>query len=275
MELAGKVAVLTRSGGAGSGRAIAQRFARERAAVVVSDIDEAGCHETVRLIRWENGRAAFCRADVRSEEQVRKLIAFAEREFGGLEILVNNASAPFHPDEPLEHWSETVQTDLLGTMYGTRIAIEAMRRAGGGAIVNISSISALWHGRDFAAPAYDAAKAAVLRLSTMLGWLGEKENIRVNCLAPGWIASLEVRAYWEPLTVEQRLARRAPPSRLLSLEEVASAVVMLATDESLCGRVLVWWSEDPPRLIPWNDRGCEQLVDYSLEPGAGAGSAKR
>lgn len=271
MELTSKVAVVTGSGGSGCGRAIARRFAREAATVVVSDIDEAGGHETVRLIIDEGGRAAFCRADVRSEQQIVELISFAEREFGGLDVFVNNASGTFHPDEPLEYWAETVQTDLLGTMYGTRHAIDAMgRRAGGGAIVNISSISALWHGREFAAPAYDAAKAGVLRLTTMLAWLGEKDNIRVNCLAPGWIAPEQVCAYWEPLTPERRLARRAPPTRLLSLEEVATAVVRLATDELLWGRVLVWWSEDPPRLIPWNDRGCERWEDYSLTREASA-----
>ena len=264
MELTGKVAVVTGSGGSGSGRAIALRFAREGAAVVVSDIDEAGGHETVQLIRAGNGRAAFCRANVCSEEQVRELIRFAEQEFGPLGVLVNNASAPFHPDEPLEHWSETIETDLMGTIYGTRLAIDVMRRAGGGAIVNVTFISALWHGRDHAAPAYDAAKAAALRLTTMLAFLGEKENIRVNCLAPGWIASEQVRAYWEPLTAEERLARHAP-SRLLSLDEVATAVHRLATDESLSGRVLVWWSEDPPRLIPWNDRGYAALLEYPLE----------
>ncbi len=64
--------------------------------------------------------------------------------------------------------------------------------------------------------------------------------------------------------MEQRLARHAPTARLLTLEEVAGAVVRLATDESLAGRVLVWWSEDPPRLIPWNDGGCERLVDYEI-----------
>lgn len=83
-------------------------------------------------------------------------------------------------------------------MHATRFAIDAMRRRGGGAVVNISSISALWHGRRNpapAVPAYDAAKAGVLRFTTMLGWLGSQENIRVNCLAPGWIASPPVRAF--------------------------------------------------------------------------------
>jgi NAD(P)-dependent dehydrogenase (short-subunit alcohol dehydrogenase family) len=233
--------------------------------VVISDLNHDGARETVRQIESTGGRAAFHPADVRVEEQVRDLIRFAEVTFGGLAVMVNNASAPFHGDQPLEYWSDTVQTDFLGTIYGTRLAIDALRRSGGGAIVNISSISALWHGRKTPAPAYDAAKAGVIRLTTMLAWLGEKENIRVNCLAPGWIASEEVRTYWEPLTPEQRQQRGAP-SRLLQLDEVAGAVVRLATDESLAGRVMVWWSEDQPRLIPWGDPGYGELVPYTGTP---------
>jgi NAD(P)-dependent dehydrogenase (short-subunit alcohol dehydrogenase family) len=264
MEIAGKVAIITGAGGNGCGRAIACRLAREGAVVVVSDVDEAGGQETLRRISSEDGRAAFFRADVRVEEQVRSLIGFAEKSFGGLGILVNNASAPFHPEAPLDYWADAVQTDLLGTMFGTRLAIDAMRRGGaGGAIVNMSSISALWHGRRHAAPGYDAAKAGVIRLTTMLAWLGEQERIRVNCLAPGWIASEQVRTYWEPLSPEKR-AERGAPSRLLRLEEVAEAVVVLAADETLSGRVMVWWSEDTPGLIPWGDRGYAALAARAI-----------
>ena len=259
MEIRGKVAVVTGAGGNGSGRAIARRFARDGASVVITDLNEEGARETVRQVETAGGRAAFYRADVRIADQVSKLIEFAEKTFGALAVLVNNASAPFHPEAPLDYWYETVETDFLGAMYGIRAAIDAMRRSGGGSIVNMSSISALWHGRDHPAPAYDAAKAGVLRLTTTLGWLGEKENIRVNCLAPGWIASEQVRAYWEPLTPEERKQRGAP-SRLLALDQVAGAVMRLATDESLYGRVLVWWSEDEPRLIPWKDVGYAALV---------------
>jgi len=260
MEIAGTAAVVTGAGGNGSGRAIACRLAREGACVVVADINEAGGRETVRLIEEQGGRAAFYEADVRSEAAVRGLVAFAEQTYGRLNILVNNASAPFRPDEPLEHWMDAVQTDLCGTLYGTRLAMDALRRQGGGAIVNISSISALWHGRKGGWPPYETAKAGVLRLSTMLGWLGEKENIRVNCLAPGWIASEQVRAFWEPLTPQQR-ADYGAPTRLLQLEEVAAAVSRLVKDDSLAGRVVVWWSEDSPGLIEWADRGYGRLVD--------------
>ena len=127
----------------------------------------------------------------------------------------------------------------------------------------MSSISALWHGR--AKPGvsviYDAAKAGVLHITTGLAWLAEKEHIRVSCFAPGWIATEGVRSYWETLTLEQRRDRGAP-ARLLELLEVADAVVRLATDESLAGRVLVWWSDDAPGLIQWCDPGHGALTPY-------------
>jgi NAD(P)-dependent dehydrogenase (short-subunit alcohol dehydrogenase family) len=261
VDIAGKVAVVTGAGRDGSGRAIARRLALGGATVVVSDINETGALDTVRQIEQAGGHAAFRACDVRSEEQVRQLIAFAEATFGNLAIMVNNASAPVHFDEPLEHWADAIQTDLFGAIYGTRLAIDAMRRSGGGAIVNMSSISALWHGRKGGAPAFDVAKAGVIRLTTTLGWLAEKEHIRVNCLAPGWIASAEVRAFWEPLTPEQRRERGAP-QRLLQLDQVADTVVRLVTDESLAGRVLVWWSDDSPGLIPWRDPGYAALAAW-------------
>ncbi len=178
MDVRDKTVVVAGAGADGSGRAISRRFASEGARVVVSDIYEAGGRETVRLIESAGGRAAFCLADVREERQVHDLIGFAERTFGSLNVLVNNASGPdIRPDEPLEHWMDNFPTDVYGTMHGTRLAIDALRRSGGGAIVNMTSITGLWHGRRNPVPGYDLAKAAVIRLTTMLAWLGEKENM--------------------------------------------------------------------------------------------------
>ena len=249
------VAIVTGAGGLGSGRAIARRFARDGAAVVVSDINEPGGRETVRLIAEAGGRAAFMLSDIGVEEQARALIAFAETTFGGVDILINNASAPYPGQALLAGWFAAVQVDLLGTMYATWHALEAMRRRGAGSIVNIGSTSAVGHGaKPSASPGYDVAKAGVMRLATMLGPLAAQEKIRVNCLVPDWVATPEVKEYWDGLTPEDR-RRQGVPDVLTTLDEIAAAVVELATDESLAGRVMVWWSGQPRRLIAWGDPG--------------------
>lgn len=101
----------------------------------------------------------------------------------------------------------------------------------------------------------------MIRMTTRLASLATTDGIRVNCLAPGWIATDGPRRYWESLTASQR-AERGVPSRLLTTEQVAAAVVRLATDVSLAGRVLVWWSEDAPQLIEWGDRGYRQAAAF-------------
>ena len=127
------------------------------------------------------------------------------------------------------------------------------------------SISALWHGRKTPGgfPGYDVAKLGVIRLTTWVAKDAANDGIRVNCLAPGWIATDGPRQYWESLTPVQR-AERGVPSKLLSTKEIADVVVRLATDRSLNGRVVVWWSEDLPRLIEWGDRGYRNVAELSL-----------
>src|SRR5215467_7825228 len=249
--------IVTGAGGIGCGRSISVRFANKGTSVVVCDIDDAGGNETVRVIERNGGHAAFFRADVRKEEQVRNLVAFAAEQFGAIDVLVNNASAPH--GQGIDDWMDSLETDLLGAIYATRWTIEAMRHSGGGAIVNVASISALWHGRKTPGgfPGYDVAKAGMIRMTTRLATLAETDGIRVNCLAPGWIATDGVRQYWESLTPAERTARGVP-SRLLTPDEIAEAVVRLAEDSSLAGRVLVWWSESEPQLISWGDRGYEK-----------------
>jgi len=262
MDLRGKIAIVTGSGGLGSGRAEARRLASEGCQVVVSDIDEAGGEETVRLIAADGGRAGFFRCDVRSRSDVRALVEFAEQKFGRLDILVNNASAPYHPGAPMDQWYDTVQADLFGAMYGVEYGTAAMRKRGGGTIVNVSSTSAIGHGQSHSnAPAYDISKIGVLRLTTMLASLRESANIRVNCLVPDWVATPEVKSYWDALTPEERRNPRIP-AVLISLEEIAQRVVDLITDESLAGRVMVCWCGQKPALIPLTDQGYDELEPY-------------
>src|SRR5262249_28361631 len=111
-----RTVIVTGAGGTGCGRAIAAKFAAQGAAVIVSDLNEAGGHESVRLIEQRGGTAAFVSADVRNESQVRDLIAFAEERFGGVDVLVNNASAPSGKSDRLEDWLDPLETDLLGAL---------------------------------------------------------------------------------------------------------------------------------------------------------------
>jgi NAD(P)-dependent dehydrogenase (short-subunit alcohol dehydrogenase family) len=263
----GGAAVVTGAGGAGCGRAISVRFAAAGLAVVVSDVDEAGGRETVRSVQERGGRAAFCRADVRDDEQVRALMGFAESTFGAVSVLVNNASAPHPSAEGPAGWVDALATDLFGALYATRWAIEAMRRTGGGAIVNVASISAMWHGRTTPGgfPGYDVAKAGVIRMTTGLAALAATDRIRVNCLAPGWIGTDGVRQYWDSLTPAERAARGVP-SKLLATGDVADLVYRLASDDALSGRVVIWWSEDEPRMIEWGDRGYHAFERFSRVP---------
>lgn len=257
-----RVVIVTGAGGRGCGRSLAARFAQDGAAVVVSDIDEAGGRDTVQAIERHGRRAVFFKADVRIESEVKQLVSFAETTLGSLSVLVNNASAP-HGGAEIGSWMEPIETDLLGAMHATRWAIEAMRRGHGGAIVNIASISALWHGRKTPGgiPGYDVAKAGMIRMTSRLAPLAETDGIRVNCIAPGWIATEEVRHYWESLSPAERVAHGAP-SRLLTTDEISDAVVRLAADESLAGRILAWWSEGAPRLIEWGDSGYRDWADF-------------
>lgn len=258
MELNGKVAIVTGAGGGGSGRAIAKRLAHEGASVVVNDIDDAGGHETARQIEADGGKAAFFQADVSIESQIKSLIAFSEYTFGGLDILVNSAG-PHSSQGPLENWVETIQGNLMASAFAILHAIEPMRKRGGGAIVNFSSTSALGHGRKHSPwPAYDIAKAAIIRLTTTMAWLQENERIRVNCIVPAWIASEKVKEFWEGLTPHQRKEYEAPEI-LLTLDEVAEAVLELIANDTLAGRVMVLWNGEPRRLIAEGDQGYANL----------------
>jgi NAD(P)-dependent dehydrogenase (short-subunit alcohol dehydrogenase family) len=249
MRIEDKVALVTGAGGKGTGRAIARRLARGGAAVVVTDVDVAGGAATAREIESGGGRAAFVSADVTSETDVEEMISFAARTFGGLDIIVNNAGGtprPHFPDAPVEHWERTLDLNLRGPMLAIHHALPAMRERGEGAIVNISSVAGFgW--APHSSPEYSAAKAGLARLTATLAPLGERDNVRVNCIVPNWIGTEEVLAEIEAMSPEKRAE---VPEELTAPEEIADLVVRLVEDEALAGRVFVWWTGEPPELMP-------------------------
>lgn len=249
MDIGEKVAVVT-GAGAGIGRAVARRFAYEGAAVVVADIDEDTGSSAVREIHSEGGRAAFVLVDVISEADVSKMVAFAEDEFGGLNVLVNNAGGvtePYFPEGEPEHWGRAIDLNLRSVMLGVHFGVRAMQERGGGAIVNISSMGGVGF-RPYDKPEYGAAKAGVVRLTASLATLKEQMGIRVNCICPGWVdtpASRRSRAEMAP----EEWEKLVPPVSLQP-EEIAEAVVMFVKDETMAGRVMIWQEGEPWQIVP-------------------------
>ncbi|MCH8923374.1 MAG: SDR family oxidoreductase [Planctomycetes bacterium] len=213
----------------------ALRLAKDGATVVVVDIDEDGGRETVGRIEEEGGRAAFVRADVTNPDDVRAMVAFAEETFGGLDILHNNAGIfsvqPRFPDGEPDHWLPMLEVNLRGVVLGTYYGIQAMRRRGGGAIVNTASLAGLagYAGN----PVYCASKGGVVLFTASLATLKDELNIRVNCVCPGVVDTPMVDRLREGMPAALKEAVRRGQGFALAAEEVADAVVELIEDDSL------------------------------------------
>jgi NAD(P)-dependent dehydrogenase (short-subunit alcohol dehydrogenase family) len=253
MDLRGKVALVT-GGGYGIGRGIACRLADAGAAVVVNDIDEAHGRETVGMIGAAGGTGAFIRADVSRADEVRSMIAFAGETFGGLDILVNNAAneiqPPFYPTASADGWRRTLDVCLYGTMTATQEAIKPMSERGGGVIVNLSSMAGVGF-TPHDSPEYAAAKAGIMRFTATLAPLKERLNIRVNCIAPNWVATEKVRAFVPHLSPEQCADWWVPEMDVMATpEDIADAVEWLMEDESLCGRAILYGTRGKKWLVP-------------------------
>ena len=187
MDLDGKVAVVT-GAGSGIGRATALAFAAAGSSVVVADVDEVGGDETVGLVHDEGGTATFVRTDVTEPRSLEALFAEAEARHGGVDILHNNAGlvsgAPEWPDITPETLLRVMNVNLGGVVLGTRLAIPALRKRGGGAIVNTASMAALFPMTPD--PIYSATKAGVTMFTRACAPLAE-EGIRVNAVLPGLV----------------------------------------------------------------------------------------
>ena len=236
-RLGGKVAVVTGGGGAsgpgvGIGKAISVVLAREGAAVLVVDKIAENAQETVRAIAEDGGTAEVFLGDVSLEADCEGMVRAATERFGGLDILVNNAAITRHVpivDTTVELYQSVIGVNLTGSFMACKFAVPALIARGGGSIINIGSVAGV---RDSGSthPAYSASKAALLGLSVDLAGAYGRDNVRVNTVLPGMIASPMQESVGR--VDEETRARLNLLGRMGSVWDIAHAVVFLCTEEA-------------------------------------------
>ena len=233
MRLEGKVAFIS-GGSRGMGAVEATMFAAEGACVAIGDVREEEAQKVVEQINETGGRALFLPLDVTSEDQWNSAIVAAVSEFGKLDILVNNAgvlSRGTLEDTPVEEWDRVIDINAKGVFLGTKTAIPEMRKAGGGSIVNTSSISGLV-GQATMQPVYNASKGAVRIFTKSAAIQYAKEGIRVNSVHPGAVDTPMVEYRLGNPELQAQANARSPMGRTAQPEEIAYGVLYLASDEA-------------------------------------------
>ncbi len=232
MLLKDRVAIVT-GASSGIGREIAFKFAEVGARVVVSDINADGGSQTVRQITSRGGQAAFFKADTSKPADSEALVTETVRQFGALHIAINNAGigGPSVPiaEYPLEGWDKVIAINLSGVFYGMRYQIQAIKRAGGGAIVNVASILGQVGFRNSAA--YVAAKHGVVGLTKSAALECAPEKIRVNAVGPGFIKTPLVEKTLDAAAIKALEGMHAL-GRLGEPSEVAELVLWLSSDKA-------------------------------------------
>ena len=233
MRLQGKVAVI--SGAAhGMGEVEAQLFAKEGAKVVIADILENEAQQVVAAITRTGGESLFVRLDVTKEEDWQEVVSTTVARLGKLDILVNNAgiSGTYTSDlMSTEAWDRIMAINARGVFLGMKYAIPAMQKAGGGSIVNISSISGVV-GQDYTHMAYNASKGAVRIMTKSAAVQYAKDGIRVNSVHPGVMPAMRTSRGSAMPETRQRMLAQVPMGREGRREEVGYAVLFLASDEA-------------------------------------------
>ncbi len=232
MKLAGKVALIT-GGASGMGRAQARLFAREGATVAVADLlDEEG-HRLVAEVVTTGGKAFFFKLDVTDGAGWHEVVADVEAVCGPIDILVNNAgiSGTGAPEPMLEgEWDHLMAVNARGAFLGLRHVAPGMQRRRHGAVVNIGSIAA-FRGQAGLHPGYGASKAAVVGLTRSAALRYAMDGIRVNAVHPGFMPPMRTARTVDPAWRSGMVAR-VPMGREGRVEDVAAAVLFLASDDS-------------------------------------------
>jgi NAD(P)-dependent dehydrogenase (short-subunit alcohol dehydrogenase family) len=235
MRLENKVALIT-GAGSGIGRESALLFAQEGARIAVVDVNDQAGEAVVSELRSAGREAVFFHADVSKAADAEAMIGAAEAAFGRLDVLFNNAGIS-HPNDDdavaTEEavWDLTMNVNLKGVFLGCKYGIPALRRAGGGSIVNTASFVAIL-GAATPQLAYTASKGGVLAMTRELATLHARENIRVNALCPGPLRTELLMKYLDTEEKRRRRLVHIPMGRFGEAREIAKAALFLASDES-------------------------------------------
>ena len=236
MRLDGKVALIT-GAASGIGLETARRFAAEGAAVVCADLDGEGAERTAAELTEAGGRATGLTADVSSAADAERMVAVAEETYGALHVLFNNAGIMLSADDDAEStdegvWDMTMAVNLKGVFLGCKHGIPAMRRAGGGSIINTASFVALMGAATAAARLHRVSKGGVLAMTRELAVIHAREGIRVNALCPGPLRTELLMKFLDTEEKKQRRLVHIPMGRFGEAKEMADAALFLASDES-------------------------------------------